>query len=631
MPWRKPALAVAATIAVLAVAAFVALKLLVDPGKVKAAIEAKVRAASGRELHIGALALQVFPWPSLHATQVVLGNPAWATSRNALEVEQIDADLALIPLVVGKVHVKSLSLAGVKAMLEQAQDGKASWAAGDSAASAVSAKTDEAASVGEVHLHDVIIARRVAGVEAEPWVVQEATAHVDPGLRNVQVEARVLRHEQPLTVKAHFDDLSQLGTEGAATTGRIDLAWTDTSLRIEGRIPLHRSLVGHDVRIAAESASLQDVYRFYGIARGKTAALVAKAGAKGDGKAASLDDLDVKIGDLHVTGALAIATGDKPVVTGHLRSDRIDWLRTIEQTGGVVKPKRHDGEIFHADPVAWHAFEFLGQAAARIDVDVAGLKLGNGMELSNVRTRATLGDGKVAFDPFTTATLGGTASGSLRFDAAKKAIHASIAGEDLSLERWFRERGSKIPFRGGPMKVKVDLALAGATFRELAASVTGPVSLRMGPGVWSSPRAGEVEELMVSALAGKESKDIRFECIGANLDFRHGRAAGRRQLGARSDVSVLLTDGSVDFRDETVDLRGRVQAKKGITLGVAVVAGRIRIDGHIAKPHVGLDPAEKPAVVARTAAAIATAGATLVGEALLTSAEKTDPCAAVFK
>ena len=628
MPWRKPALAAVATIVVLAVVALVALKVLVDPAKVKAAIEAKVSAASGRELRIGGLALQVFPWPSLHATRVVLGNPAGAASPGALEVEQIDADLALIPLVVGKVHVKSLSLAGVKALLEQAQDGETSWAG---AQGGKGANADEAASVGEVTLRDVVITRRIAGVEEEPWVIQEATAHVEPGLRNVQVEAHLLRHEQPLTVKARLDDLSKLGTEGAATAGRIDLTWSDTSVRIDGRIPLHRSLVGHDVRIAAESASLLDVFRFYGIARGKTASLVAKAGAKADGKGTALEDIDVKIGDLHVTGALAIATGAKPAITGRLRSDRIDWLRTIEQTGGVVRPKRHDEEIFHADPVAWRAFEFLGRAAARVDLDVASLKLGNGMELSDVKTRATLGDGKVAFDPFATATLGGNAHGSLRFDATKKAIHATIAGEALSLERWFRERGSKIPFSGGPMKLDVDLALAGSTFRELAASVTGPVAIRMGPGVWSSPRAGEVEELMVSALAGKESKDIRFECIGANLDFHHGRAEGRRQLGARSDVSLLLTDGSVDFRDETLDLRGRVQAKKGITVGVAVVAGRIRIGGHIAKPHVGLDPADKPAVVARTAAAIATAGATLVGEALLTSADRTDPCAAVFK
>jgi hypothetical protein len=115
------------------------------------------------------------------------------------------------------------------------------------------------------------------------------------------------------------------------------------------------------------------------------------------------------------------------------------------------------------------------------------------------------------------------------------------------------------------------------------------------------------------------------------MDFKRGRAEGKRILGARSDTSQLLTSGAIDFREENLDLRGRVQARKGVTLGIAALAGGIRISGRLAKPHVGLDPDEKPAMLARAAAAIATTGATLVGEALLNAASRDDPCEAVFK
>jgi hypothetical protein len=64
---------------------------------------------------------------------------------------------------------------------------------------------------------------------------------------------------------------------------------------------------------------------------------------------------------------------------------------------------------------------------------------------------------------------------------------------------------------------------------------------------------------------------------------------------------------------------------------LATIAGGVQITGKLAKPRMQMDPDEKPALVARAAAAIASAGATLVGEALLDAASKTDPCEAVFK
>jgi hypothetical protein len=137
--------------------------------------------------------------------------------------------------------------------------------------------------------------------------------------------------------------------------------------------------------------------------------------------------------------------------------------------------------------------------------------------------------------------------------------------------------------------------------------------------------------MMVNALASRGASELTFECAAAKLDFRKGRAEGRRVLAARSDVSQLITAGHVDFRDETLDLRGRVQAKKGVNLGLAALAGRVQITGKLVKPRIGMDPDEKPALLARAAAAIASSGATLLGEALLDAASRDDACAAVFK
>ena len=633
MSWRR--LTIASTAALLLAAGIAtAVHLLVDPQKLKDIAQAKARAAWGRDVQVGDVALNLLPWPSVRATKVAFAAPPWARSRNVLEVDQVDANLELVPLFVGKVRVKTLSLEGVKAALEEADDGAENWSRGGTEASeGAKAPVEGPLAIGSIHLRNVVVHRRVGSVDSAPWLIEEASADVEPGLRNVHVEAKVKRHDQPLAVSARFADLSHLGEAGAVTDGRVELAFARTRATLEGRLPLERSLQGHALHAEASSKSLEDVFAFMGFERGATAPFALSFTSRGTGEVAELQAIAMTLGELKVQGELRVAIGkDSRRITGRLASNRIDWLKTLQQSGGKVKPPRHDGEVFHADPVAWRAISFLGAIdAPQLDLAVESLRLGNGLQLENVKARAKLGGGAVEFAPFSAAMLGGSGSGTLRLDAPKKSIRFAFDGDKLSLEQWFEQRGRKIPFKDGPMTVKASLAMGGETFRELAASVTGPVTLRMGRGTWLSAKAGEMEEMMVSALAAKGASDLHFECAAAKLDFKRGRASGGRVLGARTDVSQLLTGGAIDFRDETVDLHGRVQARKGITLGLATLAGGVRISGKVARPRIGMDPDEKPALLARAAAAVATAGASIVGETLLTAAARDDPCEAVFK
>jgi hypothetical protein len=206
-------------------------------------------------------------------------------------------------------------------------------------------------------------------------------------------------------------------------------------------------------------------------------------------------------------------------------------------------------------------------------------------------------------------------------------------GTGLLLERWFRERGSRIPLRAGPMQIKAALHASGDSMKELAASLTGPVTIRMGPAVWASGKAGETEALMTQAFAAQDAPEIRFECVAAMLPFKAGRATQEPIVGFRTAASDLLTSGTVDFREQVLDLRGRVKAKSGVTLGLAAVAGEVQITGPIRHPRMTLDPGGTPKALARVGAAIATAGASLLGAALVDAARagRDDACEAVLR
>jgi hypothetical protein len=182
------------------------------------------------------------------------------------------------------------------------------------------------------------------------------------------------------------------------------------------------------------------------------------------------------------------------------------------------------------------------------------------------------------------------------------------------------------------MAITASISGTGNSMRDLAKSMTGPVTIRMGPGVYASQKAGDAEAMMAVFSKKDSAGRIAFECAGAELPFMQGRATGDAIVGARSDVSRLLTSGYVSLRDAVVDLHGRVRPKPGMGVGLSAIVGDIRIAGNMRALKVTLDPAGKPGAAMRAGAAIATLGLSLAGSAIANAArEDSDPCAAVFK
>jgi AsmA family protein len=633
MKWRKAVLVSAGAVAVLAAAAALALHALVDPERLKKSALDRAHAAWERELLMGEVEFRLFPWPSLRAGRMSLANPPWAKEPHLLQADIVRADLELLPLLTGEVRIRSLSLDGVKAALEVADDGAVSWDLKTRAPpTGAAAEPSDGLQVASVHIRNARILHRDRKETSEPWLVDEARVEAAPGQKQVRVEARIVRHGQPLQVKARFADLSALGNKDAASDAVVLLDWGDARLEAKGRIPLDRRLAGMDMAAVLEGKSLQPLFAFFGVKRGKTAPVRVALKAVESAGHVDVRDIAGKLGELQVSGDAKISRGKKTTIHARLQAERLDWLKTLVDAGGAIKPKRNDGEIFHADPIAWRAVAAIGALDGTAELRIARVRLGNGLELANVKTRASFGDGRMALSPFAAGMLGGSGTGTLALDSRKKSVRFELDGENLLLERWFKERGSKVPFRGGPMKVNARLSLAGASYRELAASVAGTLSLRMGKGVWDSQRVGEAEEVMVRALHPHDGAAMELECAAARLDFKSGRASGKNLVGARSDASQLLTSGFVDLREEKLDLRGKVYARRGSRIGLASIASDVQIHGRLAKPGMQLDPAATPAVVARAGAAIATAGATILGAAVVDMVEaKTNPCEEVFK
>jgi hypothetical protein len=614
-------LRIAGGVAVAGLAIALALHVLVDPERLKKIARDKARAAWSRDLSIGELSLQLWPMPSLQAQDVALSDPSGGKGSRPLEVSSITARLALMPLLAGKVRLKSLDLEGVRADLASLP------------ASPTSAKPGPAGSgdsdlldLTSVHIADADIIQRPKGAPKVLWHIDDATAAASSGLRDVRVDARIARNRRPVEIKAQFDDLSRLGVPRAATAGRAELDWGGARLVLAGQFPLEGNLTNHALTADLEGQSLGDMLAFFGSERRPRGPVTVHLEARDAKGLMEVSRIAASLGKLKATGDAQLSlSGPRRIVNARLEVERLDWAQATLDAGAPPVPELAPDEIFHDTPLEWPLLAGMQATEGKFDLSFKSLRLRNGVELRNTKAKVALDGDRLNVSPYTTETLGGTATGSLLFEGRKKSVRVNFDGSDLLLERWFHERGSKIPFTGGPMKVKASFSTVGNSMKDLAATMTGPVTIRMGPGVWASEKAGEAEATMTSAFSAKGANRIDFECVAAALPFDNGRAVGRPLIGIATSASHLVTSGVVDMREETIDVRGRVKAKSGVSL--ATLAGDVKIVGKLRHMKMSVSGA----AYARVGAAIATAGISVFGTALVDAADaKSDPCGTVL-
>jgi len=124
MNWFKWLLAV--LVGVIAITAFYLL-VVFDLNDFKAEITAKVEQQTGRELQIaGDIGWTIYPSLGLSLTDVKLSNPQGFSPEQMLEVSELTAAVALMPLFNKDLQIQQLHLEGVTANLVSRKDGSSS-------------------------------------------------------------------------------------------------------------------------------------------------------------------------------------------------------------------------------------------------------------------------------------------------------------------------------------------------------------------------------------------------------------------------------------------------------------------------------------------------------------------------
>jgi hypothetical protein len=99
------------------------------------------------------------------------------------------------------------------------------------------------------------------------------------------------------------------------------------------------------------------------------------------------------------------------------------------------------------------------------------------------------------------------------------------------------------------------------------------------------------------------------------LPVRDGIATSQRTIAYETTKMNMVLAGTINLRDESLDLAIRPTVTEGLGVGAASLADLVRVSGTLSKPAVGIDTLKTAETAASVGAAVMTGGLSLLGEA----------------
>jgi AsmA family protein len=574
----------------------------VDPNNFIGPIEARVKAATGRNLTIGGgIEFKLGLEPKLVASDVHIGNPSWASGKDMLVAKKVEAEVALFPLLQRRFELLRLNLVDPVIALETNAQGEGNWEFATSSKDTSGAKAADA-SPGTYAIGDIAITRgaltyRDGATGAETRVV----------IDTLSLTAR----DANSPVNAEFR--GQVDGIAIALTGNLGPLATLAQRRLPYPVAVQGEVAGRKASVALK--------------------------LRRDDGLVELQDLDVTSGGSNVKGSVAVKhSGPRPVYTVNLTSPSLalgDLAFPVvgapaETKGAAAAPATKKAaaggasahSMFSDAPVS---FDAVRKNNGSGEITIAKLVLEDGRVLERVRLPFTINDGKLEVTGFQAAAFGGTLSGTLAVDARATvpAIALRLDGHQLDLGPLLAAAGVKRDVKGGKTEVSLDVAMRGDSLHKWMSGIGGRARAVVGPATLVNSKIDPSQSFDRLAQAVNPLRKVdaitELKCAVVRLPLANGVATVDRSIALETNQIDVTASGTLDFRNETLDLSFKPRLRQGITIDVSEFASLVRLRGPFAAPTVGIDAAASAATLARIGAAVSTGGLSLLGETMLKS------------
>ena len=582
----------------------------VDPNRFVAPLAARVKAATGRDLTVkGPVDIKVSLAPRIVASNVAFANAPWSKTPQMLTAKEIDAQIALLPLLSRRFEVVEFTLVEPVIALETDASGRGNWEF-DSARTAPGTSGNTAPSgpaafgIGNFEIRDGSLTYRHG---ASGSVTSAA-------IERMALRARDMQSPIAVDFRGSVDGIP------IALAG--DLGSPDKWLHQQWPLPiaLKGEVAGNAVKLDTK---------------------LAKAGTT-----TSLSDLDAAFGKVAAKGSVKIesAAGRTHYVIGldvpRLALNELPSILAAKTPAGTrvpatAQPHAASGQWIIPDtplPIA---------PIAALDADgavaIGELVLRDGARITKLSTQFTSRDANLDAKFSAASIFGGSAHGEVMFDgrrAQAPGVHLALDAQDLELSALAAVAGIKRDIRGGRVRASVDIRGQGATPHRVASTMSGTISLVSGPATLgrSAVQGESALAQLAKALDPLSSVDSATElrCAVFRLPLADGIAHVDRSIAIETAKLSASASGTLNFRDETLDLSVKPQVQQGVKLDLSQLAGLVRIRGRFDKPTAAIDAAESAKTLAELGVLGASGGGiAAIGRALIAPAatDSASPCA----
>ena len=372
-------------------------------------VAAAVFQATGRALAIdGNISLSLLPSPTLSVEGVRLANLPGGSSPDMARLKSLDVEVALIPLMSGRIQVTRIDLLEPVILLERLPDGRANWQLqpqpqAGAEASAGAAPGSSSGAPGGAQAFDI----SVDNFAIENGILIYHAGNTEQRLEsiNATISARSIYGPYAAQGQAMFGNLPadfQLST-AVLDTGTIP-------------IQLSLSLAGNAAVLQFDGSAEQAAGTLQGRLQAKLAdpALAAKAAGvtnlppalaqpfsisaavSGSGSEVDLSDVTLSLGDTSASGKIAIKPGQPLAVDAALTFGRVDLdklMPTQAAAQGQAAPAAGNSGGGAALP-AITGFALPGQVVANFDLSAEAIAYRKGV-IDRPHIAGRLADGQL--------------------------------------------------------------------------------------------------------------------------------------------------------------------------------------------------------------------------------------------
>ena len=589
--WRILA-AIGGLLVVLIVAVAIAVR-AIDVNDFIAPIQQRVKDATGRDLVIrGGIDFKLSLEPELWIDDVSLSNAEWGKSAQMLTAKRVEAQVKLLPLLQRRFEIVRFKLIDPVIALETDAGGKGNWefsSAGGGAATSP-ASGFNAFTVGDLAVdHGTLSFRDGESGKTTTIAIDTLSLHARDAESPVSARFRGTIGDIAVAMEGDLGPLQALA---------------------QRRWPYPVSLKGE---VNGQSASITTKMRV-------------------EDHTVNFDELQIGTDHGTVKGQLALTPGKpRSTLTVKLAATTFAWTdlplaRKLASAKGAVA---HERFVFNDEALDFGA---LQSTDADGDVSIDTLLLPEGRRLENVRVQFALRNGKLDAPVLQASAFGGTARGRLSIDAAKAhdpALTLYLEAKALDLGALLAMFGVKREVRGGKTEVTLAISAHGESARQWTHGMNGTATVVVGPATLVHTKLDLESPLNRLADAvnpfHKVDPSTELECAVGRLPLKDGIAQIDRSIALETKKFAASVSGTLNFREETLDLAIKPQIRQGISIDVPQVASLVRFQGPFRSPAVRIDAVGSAAAAAKIGAAIYSGGLSIVGESLLSAATRGGP------